>query len=83
MSGPYLPGYDAWKLATPPEYDAPDLCEGCEKRPAIAGEDLCEECRDNAAEAANERAQEEPCFRGPESEAAQRDEADSIRRNLK
>lgn len=27
-----LPGYDAWKLASPPEYDAPDrpyACDGC------------------------------------------------------
>lgn len=25
-----LPGYDQWKLATPPDYDwPPDLCEDC------------------------------------------------------
>lgn len=24
-----LPGYDAWKLASPPEYDAPDTCPAC------------------------------------------------------
>lgn len=59
------------------------LCEDCEKRPAVAGEDLCPDCRDNRAEAAWERAQEEPCFRGGEWTAAQREEALRIKRDLK
>lgn len=45
--------------------------------------DMCQTCRENAAEAAYERAQEEPCFRGGEWAAAQAAEADWIRRNLK
>jgi hypothetical protein len=31
-----LPGYDAWKLATPPEYEQPDSCSRC-------GEDFTED----------------------------------------
>jgi RecJ-like exonuclease len=30
MSGPFFPGYDAWKLASPPEYDTEDACQMCE-----------------------------------------------------
>lgn len=36
MSGPWFAGYDAWKLATPPEYEQPDTeddlfhCYACE-----------------------------------------------------
>lgn len=37
MSG--LPGYDAWKLASPPEYDQGDECQ--------CGE--CEACKEEAA----------------------------------
>lgn len=59
------------------------LCEDCEERPPVAGEAYCQSCIDNAAEAAYERAQEEPCFRGGEWAAAQAAEADWIRRNLK
>ena len=47
------------------------------------GVDMCQTCRENEAEAAAERAQEEPCFRGGERAAAQAAEADWIRRNLK
>ncbi|MDA8119152.1 MAG: hypothetical protein M0Z85_03690 [Gammaproteobacteria bacterium] len=45
--------------------------------------DMCKTCRENEAEAAYERSQEEPCFRGGEWAAAQAAEADWIRRNLK
>jgi hypothetical protein len=42
MSGPWLPGYDAWKLATPPEYeDPPD--EPC---PMCGGAGILEEDED-------------------------------------
>ena len=58
-------------------------CHCCGERPAIAGEELCHSCRDNESEAAYERAQEEPCFRGGEWAAAQAAEAVWIRRNLK
>ncbi len=38
-----IPGYDAWKLATPPEYEWPaDMCEDCQARGII--EDWCERC---------------------------------------
>ena len=40
-------------------------------------------CRENAAEAAYERSQEEPCYRGGEWAAAQAAEAEWIKRNLK
>ena len=26
-----LSGYDQWKLAYPPEWDDPPICEGCDK----------------------------------------------------
>lgn len=45
--------------------------------------DCCDSCLENEAEAAYERAHEEPCFRGREWEAAQQAEADLIRRTLK
>lgn len=146
MTGPYLPGYDAWKLSEPPDDGVPqaacprchhlqddedglgvqfcpkchycthaaisdgscELCgvlDGC-PRPdrercndpdaevcCGGGRDApcsCQEChaawaaqRDNEAEAAYERAQEEPCFRGGEWAAAQREEALRIKRELK
>lgn len=34
---------------------APELCEDCEKRPAVAGNTYCQSCIDNAAEAHYER----------------------------
>jgi hypothetical protein len=38
-----LPGYDAWKLASPPEYDASDLCPECGREwEGDAGE--CKSC---------------------------------------
>jgi hypothetical protein len=41
-----LPGYDAWKLATPPEYEWPDdVCEDC-RGPAHPGEPCCTACND-------------------------------------
>lgn len=58
-------------------------CMECGERAAVQGEEYCPDCRDNLAEAAWERAQEEPCFRGGEWAAAQAAEADWIRRNLK
>ena len=45
--------------------------------------DMCPTCRENAAEAAYERSQEEPCYRGGEWAAAQREEALRIKRDLK
>lgn len=81
MSGPYLPGYDAWKTREP-EYDDP-LCEDCGKCAPVDGEEVCKDCLDSRAEAAYERSQEEPCFRGGEWAEAQAAEADWIRRNLK
>ena len=45
--------------------------------------DMCQSCRENAAEAAYDRSQEEPCFRGGEWAAAQREEALRIKRDLK
>lgn len=45
--------------------------------------DCCDSCLQNEAEAAYERSQEEPCYRGSEWAAAQAAEADWIRRNLK
>lgn len=55
-------------------------CEDCETRHADGDDGMCSDCRDNAAEAAWERAQEEPCFRGGEWEAAQRAELEAARR---
>ena len=58
-------------------------CMECGERAAVQGEEYCPDCRDNRAEAAYERAQEEPCFRGGEWAAAQREEALRIKRELK
>jgi hypothetical protein len=45
------PGYDAWKLATPPEYEWPsDACEDCGRRdcPRVVDEGwyCCDACAD-------------------------------------
>lgn len=37
-----LPGYDAWKLASPPEYDAPDVCPQCQEQ--FEGTSQCVNC---------------------------------------
>jgi hypothetical protein len=38
-----IPGYDAWKLATPPEYEWPDdLCEDCGGAGILEQECTCE-----------------------------------------
>lgn len=62
-------------------------CDICNRiRPCledVTGDMVCKSCRKNAAEAAYERQQEEPCYRGGEWAAAQAAEADWIRRNLK
>lgn len=63
-------------------------CDICNRiRPCleedVTGDMVCKSCRENAAEAAYERQQEEPCYRGGEWAAAQAAEADWIRRNLK
>ena len=55
----------------------------CGERAAVQGEEYCPDCRDNRAEAAYERSQEEPCFRGGDWAAAQREEALRIKRELK
>jgi hypothetical protein len=57
-------------------------CQDCVS-PALPGEDFCRSCLDKAQEAAYERSQEEPCYRGGEWAAAQAAEAEWIRRNLK
>ena len=58
-------------------------CMECGERAAVQGEEYCPDCRDNRAEAAYERSQEEPCFRGGDWAAAQREEALRIKRELK
>jgi ribosomal protein L37AE/L43A len=50
------------------------MCDVCNReRPCtedeVTGDLVCQSCRDNAAEAAWERQQEEPTFRGNEYEA--------------
>jgi ribosomal protein L37E len=58
-----LPGYDAWKLASPPEYDMPDTCEKCGAQcdddwsqcPACGYGESDEPDRDDATEAEAER----------------------------
>lgn len=40
---PYLSNYDAWKLATPPEYEGP-TCACCGEFLDDDGYELCEDC---------------------------------------
>ena len=40
-----IPGYDNWKLASPPEYDQVPICEACEVEEAEYSDcTLCPDC---------------------------------------
>ena len=43
-----IPGYDSWKLDTPPEFDTEHICDGCEcEIDEMAAEEcgFCEDCQ--------------------------------------
>jgi len=37
-----LPGYDAWKLASPPEYEFPESCPYCDAH--LDSDGVCDGC---------------------------------------